>query len=373
MEEVECVVIGAGVVGLAAARALALAGYGVLVLERACTIGFETSSRNSEVIHGGLYYPVGSLKARSCVAGRLRLYAYCHEHGIPHARIGKLIVAASDAEISGLDKIASNARANGVGDLEWLNQAEAQRLEPALRCVAALLSPSTGIIDSHALMLAFQGESEAAGGMIVLRTPVLSGKVRDHGFDLAIGGHEPTAIRCRYLVNAAGLYAPALARAIEGVPPVTIPPAYFCRGVYFTLTGRAPFRRLIYPVPVAGGLGVHVTLDLAGQARFGPDVEWVSSVDYAVDPARGAVFYAAVRTYWPDLRDGSLQPGYAGIRPKISGPGDPAADFVVQGPEIHGVPGLVNLYGIESPGLTASLPLADEVVRKLCQAGDAED
>ena len=238
-------------------------------------------------------------------------------------------------------------------------------LEPDLHCVAALLSPSTGIIDSHALMLAYQGEAEAAGAMVVLRTPVLSGKLRNDGFELAIGGDDPTAIRCRYLVNSAGLHAPALARALEGLPPETIPPAYFCRGVYFTLTGRAPFGRLIYPVPVPGGLGVHITLDLAGQARFGPDVEWISEVDYTVDPARGQVFYAAVRSYWPGLRDGSLQPGYAGIRPKISGPADAAADFVVQGPETHGVPGLVNMYGIESPGLTASLPLADEAVRKL--------
>lgn len=368
MDEVECVVVGAGVMGLAAARALALAGYGVLVLERAYTIGFETSSRNSEVIHGGLYYPAGSLKARSCVTGRQRLYSYCGEYGVPHAQTGKLIVATSEAEIPGLDRIAATARANGVHDLEWLNQAQAQRLEPALRCVAALLSPSTGIIDSHSLMLAYQGEAEAAGAMVVLRSPVLSGKVRGDGFDLTIGGDDPTGIHCRFLVNAAGLYAPALAHSIEGVPRKAIPPAYFCRGVYFTLTGHAPFRRLIYPVPVPGGLGVHVTLDLAGQARFGPDVEWIPSVDYTVDPARGQAFYAAVRTYWPGLRDGSLQPGYAGIRPKISGPADPPADFVVQGPEIHGVPGLVNLYGIESPGLTASLPLADEVVRKLAPA-----
>lgn len=364
MDEVECVVVGAGVVGLATARALALAGYEVIVLERAGTIGFETSSRNSEVIHGGLYYPAGSLKARSCVAGRHRLYAYCREHGVPHARTGKLIVATSQAEIPGLEKIAATARANGVGDLEWLDQAQAQRLEPDLRCVASLLSPSTGIIDSHALMLAYQGEAEAAGAIVVLRTPVLCGVVRNDGLELVIGGDDPATIRCRFLVNAAGLHAPALARMIEGIPRETIPPAYFCRGVYFTLSGPAPFRRLIYPVPVAGGLGVHITLDLAGQARFGPDVEWISSVDYAVDPARGHAFYAAIRTYWPDLRDGALQPGYAGIRPKISGPAEPAADFLVQGPEAHGVPGLVNFYGIESPGLTASLPLADEVMRK---------
>ena len=242
----------------------------------------------------------------------------------------------------------------------------AQRNSGSSRCASeALLSPSTGIIDSHALMLAYQGEAETAGAVVAFRTPVERGHVRADGFELSVGGDEPTTLRCRMLVNAAGLYAPAMARAIEGVPPESIPPAYFCRGVYFTLSGRTPFRRLIYPVPVPGGLGVHITLDLAGQARFGPDVEWIPSVDYAVDPRRGDKFYAAVRRYWPGLRDGALQPGYAGIRPKISGPDEPAADFVVQGPEAHGISGLVNLYGIESPGLTASLPLADEVLRRL--------
>jgi L-2-hydroxyglutarate oxidase LhgO len=365
VDEIECVVVGAGVVGLATARALALAGWEVLVLERAYTIGFETSSRNSEVIHGGLYYPAGSLKARCCVAGRECLYLYCRENGISHAQIGKLIVAAEEEEIAGIERIAKAARANGVDDLEWLTSTQAQRLEPELHCVAALLSPSTGIIDSHALMIGFQGEAEAAGATVALRTPVLSGRVRDEGFDLTVGGSEPTSIRCRCLVNAAGLYAPALAHTIDGVPRETIPPAYFCRGVYFSLAGRAPFRRLVYPVPPPGGLGVHITVDLAGQARFGPDVEWISEVDYSVDPARGDAFYAAIRTYWPRLRDGALQPGYAGVRPKISGPKEPAVDFVVQGQEIHGVPGLVNLYGIESPGLTASMPLADEVLRQL--------
>ena len=365
MDEVEAVVVGAGVIGLAAARALALAGHEVVVLERAYTIGFETSSRNSEVIHGGLYYPQGSLKATACVEGRERLYAYCAEHGVPHARLGKLIVATEEAELPGVEKIEEAARANGVDNLEWLSASEAQRLEPELNCVAALLSPSTGIIDSHALMLAYQGEAQAAGAFVAFRSPVLSGRVRNDGFQLDVGGDEQTTIRCRILVNAAGLLAPALARAIDGVPPDSIPPAYFCRGVYFTLSGRSPFRRLIYPVPVPGGLGVHITLDLAGQARFGPDVEWIEGIDYAVDPRRGDAFYAAVRRYWPGLRDGALQPGYAGIRPKISSPTEPAADFVVQGPETHGVPGLVNLYGIESPGLTASLPLADEVLRQL--------
>lgn len=365
MGEVECVVVGAGVIGLAAARALALAGRDVLVLDRAPTIGFETSSRNSEVIHSGIYYPKDSLKATTCVAGRRRLYAYCREHGVAHAQLGKIIVASDEAELPALDRIAAAARANGVDDVECLDASQAQRLEPELRCVAALLSPSTGIIDSHALMLAYQGEAEAAGAMIVLRTPILCGQVRGDGFELSAGGAEGGALRCRYLVNAAGLYAPALAHAIEGLPRETIPPAHFCRGVYFTLSGKTPFRRLVYPVPPAGGLGVHITLDLAGQARFGPDVEWISGVDYTIDPGRGAAFYAAVRRYWPGLRDGALQPGYAGVRPKISGPGEPAADFVVQGPAVHGVPGLVNLYGIESPGLTASLALADEAARLL--------
>jgi len=365
VDEVECVVVGAGVVGLAVARALALAGREVLVIERAWTIGFETSSRNSEVIHAGIYYPKNSLKAVTCVAGRRRLYSYCREHGIAHVQLGKIIIAADEAELPALDRIAAAAQANGVDDLERLDAARAQRLEPEVHCVAALLSPSTGIIDSHALMLAYQGEAEAAGAMIVLRTPILSGHVRPDGFELTTGGDEPGVIRCRYLVNAAGLYAPALAGAIEGVPRETIPPAYFCRGVYFSLSGKTPFRRLVYPVPPAGGLGVHITLDLAGRARFGPDVEWISSVDYTVDPTRGEAFYAAIRRYWPGLRDGALQPGYAGVRPKITGPAEPAADFVVQGPASHGVPRLVNLYGIESPGLTASLALADQATRRL--------
>ncbi len=363
--EIECIVVGAGVIGLAAASALALAGREVLVLDRAWTIGFETSSRNSEVVHSGIYYPKGSLKATTCVEGRRRLYRYCRDHGIAHARLGKIIVASDESEIAALERIAAAALANGVDDVEHLDPAEAQRLEPELRCVAALFSPSTGIVDSHGLMLAYQGEAEAAGAMVVLRTPVLSGKVRSDGFELATGGEEAGTIRCRYLVNAAGLFASALAQAIDGVPRRSIPRAYFCRGVYFTLGGKTPFRHLVYPVPPAGGLGVHITLDLAARARFGPDVEWISSVDYSVDPMRAEAFYAAIRRYWPGLPDGALQPGYAGIRPKISGPDDPAADFLVQGPAVHGVPGLVNLYGIESPGLTASLALADEVAKRL--------
>jgi L-2-hydroxyglutarate oxidase LhgO len=369
VDEIETVVVGAGVIGLAAARALALAGKEVVVLEKAYTIGFETSSRNSEVIHGGLYYPKGSLKATACVEGRKRLYDYCRDHGVPHAALGKLIVATSEEEIPGVEKIEAAAKANGVDNLEWLSVSEAQRMEPELRCVAALLSPLTGIIDSHALMLAYQGEAEANGAMVAFKTPLLGGKVRADGFELDIGGDEPTTIRCRYLVNAAGLHAPALTKSIAGIPLDTIPPAYFCRGCYFTLLGKTPFRRLIYPVPVPGGLGVHITLDLAGQARFGPDVEWIDNVDYSVDPGRCDSFYAAVRRYWPGLKDGALQPGYAGIRPKISGPNDPAADFSIQGADEHGVPGLVNCYGIESPGLTASLPLADAIVKKLGDQG----
>ena len=365
MDEIECVVVGAGVLGLAVARALALEECEVAVVDRASTIGFETSSRNSEVIHSGVYYPQGSLKARACVEGRARLYRYCEEHGVPHARLGKLIVASREAEIPALEKIAAAGRANGVDDLEWLEGSEARRLEPELSCVAAILSPSTGIIDSHALMLAFEGEAQASGAIVALRTPALGARATNRGFELRLGGDEPATIFCRFLVNSAGLEAPAFARAIEGMPEGHVPYAYFCRGVYFTLSGRAPFRRLVYPVPEPGGLGVHITLDLSGQARFGPDVEWIPGVDYAVDPRRGDKFYAAIRSYWPRLEDGRLQPGYAGIRPKIAGPAEPAADFLVQGPETHGVAGLVNLFGIESPGLTASLALADEVVAKL--------
>jgi L-2-hydroxyglutarate oxidase LhgO len=379
-EAVECVVIGAGVVGLAVARALALAGHDVMVLEKERWIGAETSSRNSEVIHAGLHYPKGSLKARFCVEGRDRLYAYCAERGIPHRRLGKLTVAAKESEVPILEGVWRKAEANGVDDLEWVGGNEARALEPELFCVRAFLSPSTGIVDSHALMLAYQAELEAAGGMVVLRAPVLAGRAGPEGFTLEVGGAEPMTLDCRLLVNSGGVHAPALARRIEGIPPDSTPRDYFCRGVYFTLSGRSPFRRLIYPVPEPGGLGVHLTLDLAGQARFGPDVEWIDRLDYTVDPRRGDRFYDAIRSYWPGLKDGALQPGYAGIRPKISGPTEPAADFVAQGPAEHGVPGLVNLYGIESPGLTASLAIADHVaalfdgaarsaVRRTAQAG----
>jgi L-2-hydroxyglutarate oxidase LhgO len=360
-ETIEGVVIGGGVIGLAVARALAEAGHEILVLESARQIGTETSSRNSEVIHAGLHYPNGSLKARFCVAGRKMLYDYCAAHGIPHRRLGKLTVACDEDEIATLAAIKAKAERNGVEDLEWVEGDEARRMEPALHCLRAFHSPSTGIIDSHALMLAFQGDAEAAGASIAFRAPVLGGRVTPRGFLLEVGGDEAMTLECRLLVNSAGLSAPTLARRIAGIPGETIPRDYYCRGVYFTLSGRAPFRRLIYPVPEHAGLGVHLTLDMGGQAKFGPDTEWIDGIDYTVDPRRGDKFYAAIRRYWPGLPDGVLQPGYAGIRPKISGPTEPAADFMVQGADTHGVPGLVNLYGIESPGLTSSLAIAAHV------------
>ena len=361
MEQVECVVVGAGVVGLAIARALALAGREVIVLDAAEGIGTETSSRNSEVIHAGIYYPQGSLKARSCVEGKRMLYRYCSERGVPHRNCGKLIVATTQAEIPKLAAIRQAAALNGVDDLRVLTATEARALEPELACAAALLSPSTGIVDSHAFMLALQGDAENAGAVFVFHSPVLGGTAHDGRIDIAVGGAEPMALSCRLLVNSAGLHAPSLARRIEGLDAAHLPAAYFAKGNYFTLAGRSPFTRLIYPVPVPGGLGVHLTLDLGGQAKFGPDVEWSAEIDYTVDPRRADSFYAEVRKYWPGLKDGALQPGYVGVRPKISAPGAPAADFVVQGPETHGVAGLVNLFGIESPGLTAALALAELV------------
>ncbi len=364
VERVEAVVLGAGVVGLAAARALAMSGREVLVLEAADAIGTATSSRNSEVVHAGIYYPTGSLKAQLCVAGRQALYDYCEAHGVPVRKLGKLIVASDPAETPLLDAIASQAAANGV-PLALLSAAEAQALEPALCVAAALHSRETGIVDSHALMLAYQGDAEACGAMLAFRAPLLRGEVLGRGMRLEVGGDTPMALECSLLVNAAGLHAPRLARVIAGVPSQTIPRAYFCKGSYYGLAGRAPFQRLIYPVPEPGGLGVHLTLDLGGQARFGPDVEWVEREEYDVDLRRAAGFYAAIRRYWPALPDGALLPGYAGIRPKISGPGEPAADFAILGPAAHGVPGLVNLFGIESPGLTASLAIGQAVLTAL--------
>lgn len=360
-DKVDCVVIGAGVVGLAVARALALQGREVLVLEAADAIGTGTSSRNSEVIHAGLYYPTGSLKAWLCVQGRDMLYAYCAQRSVPHRQCGKLLVATSEAQLPGLQSIQARAEANGVMDLQWLTREQAQALEPDLECVAALHSPSTGIVDSHALMLALQGDLEHAGAMVALNSPLALAYCAKNAIDLI--ANDGTRLQARTVVNAAGLHAPALAAGFAGLDAAHVPPARYAKGNYFTLTGKAPFSRLIYPVPEAAGLGVHLTLDLGGQAKFGPDVQWVDSPDdLLVDPARGDAFYAEVRKYWPGLRDGALAPGYAGMRPKIHGPDAPAADFMIQGPAMHGVPGLVNLFGIESPGLTSALAIAEHVV-----------
>ena len=359
-EAVDCVVVGAGVVGLAVARALALQGREVMVLEAADAIGTGTSSRNSEVIHAGLYYATGSLKARLCVQGRDLLYAYCAERSVPHRRCGKLIVATSPEQIPALQGIEARARANGVNDLQWLDAAAAQALEPALQCVAALHSTSTGIVDSHALMLALQGDLEHAGGLVALNSPLAHARCTAQGIHLQAA--DGTELLARTVVNSAGLAAPSLALRFEGLDALHVPTPHYAKGSYFTLAGRAPFSRLIYPAPEAAGLGVHLTLDMGGQARFGPDVQWVDDpADLQVDPSRGDAFYAEVRRYWPGLKDGALVPGYAGMRPKISAPGEPAADFVVQGPAVHGVPGLVNLFGIESPGLTSSLAIGAHV------------
>jgi L-2-hydroxyglutarate oxidase LhgO len=363
MDRVECVVVGAGVVGLAVARRLAQAGIEVIVVEAAGDIGTGTSSRNSEVIHAGIYYPPGSLMARLCVAGRQALYAYCEDHGVPYRRCGKLIVATAENEREKLASIKSHAEANGVDDLSVLSGAEARALEPALDCVGALLSPSTGIVDSHAYMLALRGDIEEAGGALAFHAPLRHASAVADGFELDIGIDAPLSLHCRLLINAAGLDAPAVARAVDGLPLDRIPTAYYAKGNYFSCSTRAPFSRLIYPVPEPGGLGVHLTIDLGGQAKFGPDVEWVDSVNYTVDPARAERFYPAIRRYWPALPDGALTPSYAGIRPKIVSPAVARQDFLIQGADAHGVGGLINLFGIESPGLTSSLAIADEVAR----------
>jgi L-2-hydroxyglutarate oxidase LhgO len=361
MDKVECVVIGAGVVGLAIARKLAQAGREVIVLEAAEGIGTVTSSRNSEVIHAGIYYKAGSLMARMCVNGKHKLYDYCRSHGIPHKNCGKLIVATTPQESEKLQSIRAHAAANGVLDMQVLSGAAARELEPALNCEAALLSPSTGIIDSHAYMLALRGDAEEAGAAFAFHTPLLRAKASGGRFELEAGGEAPMTLQCELVVNAAGLDAPATARHIEGMPAELIPQAYLAKGNYFSCSARAPFSRLIYPVPEPGGLGVHLTLDMAGQARFGPDVEWVDHIDYAVDAARATRFYPAIRKYWPTLPDDALMPSYSGMRPKIVPPAVASQDFVIQGPREHGVNGLINLFGIESPGLTSSLAIADHV------------
>lgn len=381
MESLAAVVIGAGVVGLACARALARRGIDTLILERHGVFGSEISARNSEVIHAGLYYPHGSLKARLCVAGRRQLYAFCATHGIAHRRCGKLIVATAAGQTDTLRALQAQGIANGVDDLRLLSGAQAHALEPELACVAALHSPSTGIIDSRALMQALLGDAERGGAVLALRSPLTGGTVGSSGMRLETGnGGDRLRFKAVRVVNAAGLSAPAVAASLAGFPVATLPGNFRAKGSYFALTSRAPFSRLIYPLPEDGGLGVHLTLDLGGQARFGPDVEWLPEMpadsaespaddsdtpDYRVDPARGDGFYAEIRRYWPGLPDQALVPAYAGIRPKIAGRSAPAADFLIQGPAQHGVPGLINLFGIESPGLTASLAIADHVADEL--------
>lgn len=362
MDSLDVCVVGAGVVGLAVARALALRGQEVLLIESENAIGTGTSSRNSEVIHAGIYYAAGSLKARLCVQGKDMLYAYCEARGVGYKRCGKLIVATSLEQVAQLAQIATKARANGVNDLVPLSREQALAMEPALQCEAALHSPSTGIVDSHALMLSYLGDLENAGGLLALNSPVQSVLLGQgpSGHPHVLVMADGTELACRFLVNSAGLNAPGLTQAMTGLAPQFQPQGYYAKGNYFTLAGRSPFDRLIYPVPEAAGLGVHLTLDLGGQAKFGPDVQWVDAADdLLVDATRGDAFYAEVRKYWPALPDGALQAGYAGIRPKISGPHEVAADFCIQGPETHGVTGLVNLLGIESPGLTSSLAIGE--------------
>jgi L-2-hydroxyglutarate oxidase LhgO len=363
MDQVDVVIIGAGVVGLAIARQLALTGREVLILEAAQRFGSGASSRNSEVIHAGIYYPHGSLKARLCVAGREQLYQFCSERGIAHQRCGKLIVAADATQLPQLTRISAAARANGV-ELDSLTRAAALALEPQLSCAGALYSALTGIIDSHSYMLALLGEAENHGATLVCGSAVTSLALAAGAVEVGVNDTAP-GLRARLLINCAGVHAPAVARLIAGFPSAHVPVAHFAKGNYFTLSSRAPFQRLIYPVPEAGGLGIHLTLDLAGQARFGPDVQWIDECEYSVDASRAPAFYTAIRRYWPGLAAGALQPAYAGVRPKISGPTQPAADFRIDDVHAHGVPAVINLFGIESPGLTASLALAGEVAARM--------
>ncbi len=366
MESQNAVVIGAGVAGLAIARALALEGRDVLVIERHARIGEETSSRNSEVIHAGIHYPPDSMKAKLCVRGKELLYRYCRDRSIRHKRCGKLIVAANEAQHAELEAIQALGQASGVDDLTIVDRAGAAVLEPGIVCTSALTSPSTGIVDSHELMMSFQGDLEAAGGTVALRCEFLRGRVERKGFTLRIRSvDESVDVRARVLINSAGLAAGHVARLVEGLAPRDIPRIRFAKGNYFIYRGKHPFQHLVYPVPEPGGLGVHVTLDLLGQARFGPDVQWIDAPDYSVDASRRDRFFDAIRDYWPEVDRDRLAPGYAGVRPKLIRPGDPPGDFVIQGADAHGVPGLVNLYGIESPGLTSSLAIAERVSQML--------
>ncbi|VTU32730.1 NAD(P)/FAD-dependent oxidoreductase [Variovorax sp. PBL-E5] len=372
MDRIDCAVIGAGVVGLAVARALAMAGREVVILEAESAIGTQTSARNSEVIHAGISYAPGSLKGRLCVAGKAALYAYCAERGIGHRRIGKLIVATQASELPELDRYIALGAANGVTDLRVIGAAEARAMEPEVHCVGALHSPSTGIVDSHGLMLAYLGDAEVHGATLALQSPVLSGEATQGGIALQVGGDEPSTVLCRTVVNAAGLGAQRVAGAIAGMPAALIPPLYFAVGHYFTLARKSPFHHLVYPTGREGALRAHVTIDLGGQCKFGPDLSWRDGVDYRFDPTREPAFRDAIRRYYPGLRDGDLQPGYTGIRPRLAGPGssmhNAATDFVVQDERQHGAAGLVNLFGIESPGLTASLAIGEHVRQTLGEA-----
>lgn len=364
-ERVDAIVIGAGVVGLACASALARAGKETIILERHGAFGTETSSRNSEVIHAGIYYPVGSLKASLCVAGRGKLYDFCEQYRVAHRRCGKLIVATSVEQEAKLADIKRRGEANGVNDLCLLTATEVHSMESELRCTSALLSPSTGIVDSHGLMLALLGDAERHGAVLALRSPLVSASVRDDGFEVVSGGESCATLRANIVINSAGLSAPKVAGLFDGFPRALIPRSYLAKGSYFSLAGRSPFSRLIYPVPEAGGLGVHLTLDMGGQARFGPDVEWIDEIDYHVDSGRCQRFYGAIRKYWPKLSDDALQPAYSGIRPKIAGSNELDADFMIQGPAVHGIPGLVNLFGVESPGLTSCLSIGEAVCKSV--------
>jgi L-2-hydroxyglutarate oxidase LhgO len=361
----QVLVVGAGVVGLAIARAAALKGHEVIVAEATRGIGNGVSSRNSEVIHAGMYYPTGSLRARHCPRGRRMMYEFCTSHGVPHRKCGKLIVASEDAEVAKMEAILAQGRTNGVEGLTMIEAAAARAMEPALACVAALHSPETGIVDSHAFMRALQGELEDRGGMIAFNTRIERLIHTRAGWLVRFSSGENGELAVDAVVNSAGLGAQALARQTEGYPAERVPRLVLARGNYFGYRGRPVFSRLIYPAPIEGGLGVHVTLDLAGRMRFGPDVEWIAEENYDVNASRAPLFYASIRRYWPGLRDGMLQPDYAGIRPKLTGPGEPAADFMIEGPEQHGLPGLVHLFGIESPGLTSALSLAEEIVAHL--------
>jgi L-2-hydroxyglutarate oxidase LhgO len=361
MDSIEAVVIGGGVVGLAVARALAMQGTETLVFERHARPGQETTSRNSGVIHSGIYYPLGSLKAALCVRGRQLLYSFCEERGIRYQRCGKVVVAG-EPQVAALHALRERGIANGVLDLQLLDGAQVALLEPAVVCAAGLLSPSTGIIDVHELLLALLADLESHGGALLLQSNVSALKITDGGLVLQVeSGATSSELQCRWLVNCAGLSAPQVLRLIEAYPQQRLRQAFYAKGNYFACQGVRPFKRLVYPMPNEAGLGIHATLDLDGTTRFGPDVEWVSEPDYRVDPARAESFYAAIREYWPDIPDGSLQPAYAGVRPKLVGPGAAAGDFEIEGPAAHGVAGLINLFGIESPGLTSSLALAERV------------